>query len=150
MLRHVGEGQDVMRVHDEVSREYASFVAHATKRLKCVQCGETFRPMENIIRRDCWLHTGELRPHPDLGYVWTCCKAQERYTGCVSCMHTNSEAVRDAMQDDPYNSVAEVPQRALDFALLRFNPDIIENYPEGGRSIEGRAGKFYHIRRVVV
>lgn len=150
MFRHVRDGKDIEQVYKEVKRKYALLVEKAHTWTVCVQCGEQYKPAENMIQRTCWMHPGALKPHPFFGGIWTCCGAHERITGCVSCMHTDSPALLESMIADPTNSFVELPQEALDFALVRFNPRIIENYPEGGRSIEGRRGKFYHIRRVVV
>lgn len=150
MLRHVGDGKDIEQVYAEVKRKYAPLVDNAHTPRTCIQCGERYKPVENVMRRDCWLHPGVLKPHSVMGAIWSCCNSHERITGCVSCMHTDNPALLESMHADPFNSFAELPQEALDFALMRFNPKIIENYPDGGRSIEGRRGKFYHIRRVVV
>lgn len=150
MLRHVGDGEDIQEVYNEVKRQYAVFVEQAEAVTTCLQCGERYRPKENMIRRSCWMHSGTLKPHPTLGGIWTCCGNAANITGCVSCMHTDKQAILESMHTDPFNSFAELPQEALDFGLVRFSAGIIENYPEGGRSLENRHGMFYHIRRVVV
>lgn len=52
---------------------------------------------------------------------------------------------------DPLHSYAEIPIEIFDFKLVNFNAGIIEDYPHGGPSYEkDKAGKFYHIRRVVI
>lgn len=48
------------------------------------------------------------------------------------------------------NSYTEIPIEVFDFKLVDFEPSMIEDYPRGGPSLEGKDGKFYHIRRVAV
>lgn len=150
MARHLGKEKDLVRFYHDLRSRYSSVVKRAHAWTTCLQCGERYRPVENLQRRNCFLHTGEYRPHP-IGFgVWTCCNGPRDIVGCVSCMHTDNEAILESMHDGTFESMLEMPQDALDFCLIRFNPHIVEDYPEGGASIEGRSGKFYHIRRVVV
>lgn len=147
MTRHLGEEQDIEKFYRHVTAKYTNLVKMAYSKHTCLQCGEEYKPLTNLQRRNCWMHTGVFRHSTG---AWSCCNNPRDIIGCVSCMHTDSSAILVAMHNDPHNSYAELPQEALDFALVPFNPNIVEDFPEGSRSLEGRTGKFYHIRRVVV
>ena len=150
MARHMGKAKDLVKFYNDMRQRYDSLVNRAHTWTTCLQCGERYRPVENLQRRNCYLHTGEYRSHT-VGYgAWTCCGSPRDIVGCVSCMHTENPAILESMHDGTFESMLEMPQDALDFRLLRFNANIVEDYPEGSASIEGRTGKFYHIRRVVV
>lgn len=149
ITRHL-KGKDIHVYYTELRGRYDSLVKKASKVSRCLQCDEDYHPADNLLRRDCWMHTGRFRPTLDGFGTWSCCGNIHDVVGCVSCAHTDNTETLRGMHANPWHSYIEIPREVLDFSLLRYNANIIEDYPEGGPSNEGRDGIFYHIRRVVV
>jgi hypothetical protein len=147
--RHI-DRSSVLDVRKELMRKYAGFLGRVDALTTCVICGGRYRPRTNLLARECFMHTGRLVYGSHGVQQWTCCGNIKDITGCVSCMHTNNEAIKRSIVSDWSNSYTEIPTEILDFKLVDFEPKMVEDYPRGGPSFEGKDGKFYHIRRVAV
>jgi hypothetical protein len=150
VARHVGRAS-VIDVHKELLKKYSRTITILNTRTICIHCGASYLPRENFISRACWMHTGRLRYNVHGLREWSCCQNPADISGCVSCMHTDKLAIRESITRDPLHSFVEIPIEMFDFKLVSFNPAIVEDYPEGGPSVEkDKTGKYYHIRRVVM
>lgn len=150
LARHVGRAS-VVDVHKELNKKYARFIAKLNTRTTCLHCGANFYPRDNLTTRGCWMHPGRII-YPLSGVrEWSCCGNSYDILGCIPCMHADVPAIKDSILRDPLHSIAEVPTEVLDFRLVNYSVDMIEDYPEGGPSYyKDRPGKFYHIRRVAI
>lgn len=144
--RHLSGTADLIEQHRHLRGKYAVLVRQSEELRDCLHCLGRYRPRDNLRSRACWMHPGRLI----YGHVWSCCDSPSDIIGCVSCMHADTEAVLASIHKDPLNSYLELPAEVLDFKLVPFNANIVEDYPEGSASHERRPGLFYHIRRVAV
>lgn len=146
LSRHLTGVTNLIEHHRQLRGRYAALIRQSGELRTCIQCDNRYRPRDNMRARECWMHSGHIVE----GRLWSCCGSPRDILGCISCMHTDSQAILMSMHRDPFNSYLELPAEVLDFGLVPFNPKIVENYPEGSASLEQRDGIFHHIRRVVV
>lgn len=146
--RHL-ERKSFVERRDDVRDKYRPFFSRIEKYTVCVSCGVWYQPVSNFMGRGCRMHPGAQTMQYGV-FFWTCCENEIQHRGCTSCMHTDDVSIRESMEREPLDSIVEVSMEIIDLELVRCNKLLINDYPDGGPSIEKREGKFYHINRVAL
>lgn len=121
---------------DDIKRKYAGLIEALSYPETCIQCGNTYKRTDNLLSRSCKIHTGKLRPNgiSSKYEVWTCCGRDVSDKGCVSCLHiSNPEKLKELKEKD-FCLTTELPKELLDSGLLKFSPEIVDDYPVGSFS----------------
>lgn len=120
---------DASNAEDPLVVTYRKEVENLSKLHVCVMCGLQFNHLENLQRRNCWIHTGRFK----FGYagdVWSCCNKLGSSKGCVSSMHVESDEHYQIIRSENCLTAMRLDPKLIELGLVSVNTKMIENYTD--------------------